>query len=66
MSENILNMINGIESGDFVAAKASFDSMMSSKMQDSLDSQRIEVASKFYNGVEPTEIAGMEDTSEEE
>jgi hypothetical protein len=66
MSTDILNFINGISDEDFVSAKSAFDSMMSSKMQDALDSQRIEVASKFYNDVPPVAVGDEEVTSEEE
>ena len=51
MSGNILDFINGISGDDLVGAKATFDSIMASKMQDSIDVQRIQVASKFYSDV---------------
>ena len=66
MSGNILDFINGISSDDFVSAKASFDSMMASKMQDAFDSQRIQVASQFYNDVPPTEVDSEDAVESEE
>ena len=61
MSGNILDLINGIASGDASASKLEFDSIMASKMQDVLDTQRIQVAGKFYNDVPVVE----DETSEE-
>ena len=56
MSGNILNFIDAIQSGDFVSAKVSFDDAIAFKQKEAIDSQRIQVASTFYNAVEPTEV----------
>lgn len=50
MPTNILDFINGVENGDFVSAKATFDSIVSDKMSDAIAVERINVASKMYNG----------------
>lgn len=63
MSENILNFIDAIQAGDFVAAKSSFDDEVAFKQKEAIDTARIQVASTYYNDVEPPE---MESASEEE
>lgn len=63
MSDNILNFIDAIQGGDFVAAQASFNDAIAFKQKEAIDAQRIQVASTFYNEVEVPE---MESTSEEE
>lgn len=61
MPGNILDFIDGIESGDAAASRAGFNSIMTSKMQDVIDTQRIHVASQFYNDVPPVEASQEEE-----
>lgn len=48
MSET-MDLIDAIASGDYATAKTQFDTQISDRMRDAIDSARIEVASKMYN-----------------
>lgn len=62
MSEQIRNMIDSIEAGDFVAAQAAFTDAVNVKMSDAIDTRRIEIANSVYNSeVEQEEPIGEEE-----
>jgi len=68
MSENIRSMIDALADKDFSSAKTAFDSILSDKMNDALETRRIEIASSLYDGSDASEeeINDSEELSSEE
>lgn len=58
----IEDLIQSATTQDFSAASDIFNDIMSSKMADALEQQKIAVANRIYNGVEPED----EDISDED
>lgn len=57
------DLIDKIIAGDNLAAKETFDSAISAKMQDAIDLKKAEVAQSIYNTTpEPEDVSGEEET----
>lgn len=54
--ETINSLIDKILDGENVSAKEDFDSLITQKMNDAMDSKKIEIASSIYGNEEPDEI----------
>ena len=44
---NVIELIDNVKSGDNVAAKKGFDTLMSQKLTDALNAKKIEIASQM-------------------
>ena len=71
---SIEDLINTVATQDFSKAAPTFAEIMQSKISDALDQERIAVADKVFNGVEPEEdeeisdeeAAELDDVTDEE
>jgi hypothetical protein len=62
VQSNISSMIDSILSGDNLAAKDTFASIISSKLTDALDAKKLEVAQGVYSDTQEVE----QDTEQDE
>ena len=51
-----LDLVNALSASDFTNAGTMFKDILASKMQDTLDAEKIAVADQMFNGVEPEEL----------
>ena len=51
-----LDLVNSLGVGDFSNAETLFKDILASKVQDTLDAEKIAVADQMFNGVEPEEL----------
>lgn len=51
-----LNFVNALQGGNFNNAEELFNDILSDKVQQSLDAEKISVADQIFNGVEPEEL----------
>jgi len=51
-----LDLVNALSASDFNNAGTMFKDILASKMQDTLDAEKIAVADQMFNGVEPEEL----------
>jgi hypothetical protein len=66
MSTSIENMIDAVTSGDFTAANAYFDEVMAEKAADTLEAEKVGVASRIYGHAEEDDQDDEEDDEEED
>lgn len=59
MSEEIKNMMNSVLSGDAQSAQTEFNSILSAKLADRLDDEKVNVSNAIFNGVEGSEDADV-------
>ena len=57
MSEHVKNFIDNLSNGNNADAGEAFKDALRAKVADGLDKQRVDVASKIFNGVEAMLIA---------
>lgn len=50
------NLIGALEVGNFSSAEELFNSLMSDKVQDALDAEKVSVAGQIFNGVETEDL----------
>ena len=55
MNQTVQNFINQVQEKDFAKAEPTFKDMMTQKIGDALDAEKIAVANAVHNGVVPVE-----------
>lgn len=65
-NEEINDLIDAIQNQNFNSAKDTFDSLLSDKLTDALDAEKIVVADTIFNGAEDEELELDLDPEEEE
>jgi len=50
------NLIGALEVGNFASAEELFNSLMTDKVQDALDAEKVSVAGQIFNGVEAEDL----------
>ena len=63
---SIKDLINAVKTGDVAASNNVFNSIMSDKMNDALDSEKQSVASTMYKDAEPSDVVEDEPVAEVE
>ena len=51
-----LDLVNSLGVGDFSNAETLFKDILASKVQDTLDAEKVAVADQIFNGIEPEEL----------
>lgn len=51
-----LDLVNSLGVGDFSNAETLFKDILASKVQDTLDAEKVAVADQMFNGIEPEEL----------
>ena len=55
MNQTVQDFINQVQEKNFAKAEPTFKDMMTQKISDALDAEKIAVANAVHNGVEPVE-----------
>ena len=63
---NIQDFIDAVSQKDFAKAEPMFNDIMTARVGDALDAEKINVANQFYNDIEPEEIESEEAELEDE
>ena len=61
MSEQIQDLVQAALDQNFNKANEVFNDMMTQKVTDALDQEKIAVANRIYNGIEPEEEVDLDD-----
>ena len=61
MSEQIQDLVQAALDQNFNKANEVFNDMMTQKVTDALDQEKIAVANRIYNGIEPEEEVNLDD-----
>ena len=64
--EQIVNFIKNVKDQDFNAANSIFNELMSSKVNDLMDAEKVKLADQVFNGADPDEDPEIEDDDVEE
>ena len=59
MSEEIKNMMTSVLSGETQSAQTEFNSILSTKLADRIEAERVNVSNAIFNGVEGSEDADV-------
>tara|TARA_B100000497_G_scaffold117868_1_gene143561 strand:+ start:939 stop:1244 length:306 start_codon:yes stop_codon:yes gene_type:complete len=51
-----LDLVNALGVGDFNNAETLFKDILGSKVQDTLDAEKVSVADQMFNGIEPEQL----------
>lgn len=63
---SVEELINHITDQNFSKAEITLNDLMSDKMNDALEQEKIAVANQIYNGVDPDEDEDLDDDFEDE
>lgn len=64
--EQIVNFIKNVKDQDFNAANSIFNELMSSKVNDLMDAEKVKIADQVFNDANPDEDPEIEDVEEED
>lgn len=59
MSEEIKNMMTSVLSGETQSAQTEFNSILSTKLADRIEAERVNVSNAIFNGVEGSKDADV-------